>query len=91
MANYDQKEYLKRIISDAVQGKVQESGYFVNDEQTGEQYKNAPPNKGGAYKYLIIYRQGLFLAKHSQHPALYRNRLFRSFLPHDPGFSQQDP
>ena len=41
MANYDQKEYLKRIISDAVQGKVQESGYFVNDEQAGEQYKIA--------------------------------------------------
>lgn len=39
MANYDQKEYLRRIISDALQGEVQESEYSMAAEQAGEQYK----------------------------------------------------
>ena len=41
MANYDQKEYLRRIISDALQGETQESEYSTNEEQSGEQYKIA--------------------------------------------------
>ena len=41
MANYDQKEYLRRIISDALQGETQESEYSMNEEQSGEQYKIA--------------------------------------------------
>ena len=41
MANYDQKEYLRRIISDALQGEAQESEYSMNEEQAGEQYKIA--------------------------------------------------
>lgn len=41
MANYDQKEYLRRIISDALQGKVQELEYSVNEEQAAENYKIA--------------------------------------------------
>ena len=41
MANYEQKEYLRRIISDALQGEAQESGYSMAEEQTGEQYKIA--------------------------------------------------
>lgn len=41
MANYDQKEYLRRIISDALQGEAQESEYYMNEEQAGEQYKIA--------------------------------------------------
>ena len=41
MANYDQKEYLKKIISDALQGETQESEYSMNEEQSGEQYKIA--------------------------------------------------
>ena len=41
MANYDQKEYLRRIISDAWQGEAQESEYFMSEEETGEQYKIA--------------------------------------------------
>ncbi len=41
MANYDQKEYLRRIISDALHGKTQESEYSMNEEQSGEQYKIA--------------------------------------------------
>ena len=41
MANYDQKEYLKKIISDALQGKVQELEYFMSEKQSGEQYKIA--------------------------------------------------
>ena len=39
MANYDQKEYLRRIISDALQGEALESEYSMNEEQSGEQYK----------------------------------------------------
>lgn len=39
MANYDQKEYLRRIISDALQGEAQESEYSMSEEQAGEQYK----------------------------------------------------
>ena len=39
MANYDQKEYMKRIISDALQGETFESEYLMNEEQSGEQYK----------------------------------------------------
>ena len=41
MANYDQKDYLRRIISDALQGEVQESEYSMNEELAGEQYKIA--------------------------------------------------
>ena len=41
MANYDQKEYLKRIISDALQGETQKLEYSMNVEQVGEQYKIA--------------------------------------------------
>lgn len=41
MANYDQKEYLKRIISDALQGDVLELDYTTSEEETGEQYKIA--------------------------------------------------
>lgn len=41
MANYDQKEYLKRIISDALQGDVLELDYTASEEETGEQYKIA--------------------------------------------------
>ena len=41
MANYNQKEYLRRIIADALHGETQESEYFMNEEQTGEQYKIA--------------------------------------------------
>lgn len=41
MANYDQKEYLRRIISDALQGETQESEYSMGEEQAGEQYKIA--------------------------------------------------
>ncbi len=41
MANYDQKEYLRRIISDALQSEKQESEYSMGEEQVGEQYKIA--------------------------------------------------
>ena len=41
MANYDQKDYLRRIISDALQGEAQESEYSMDAEQAGEQYKIA--------------------------------------------------
>ncbi len=41
MANYDRKEYLQKIISDALQGNEQESEYSMNEEQSGEQYKIA--------------------------------------------------
>lgn len=41
MANYDQKEYLRRIISDALQGDVLELDYTTSEEETGEQYKIA--------------------------------------------------
>ena len=41
MANYDQKEYLRRIISDALRGDAQESEYSMSEEEAGEQYKIA--------------------------------------------------
>lgn len=41
MANYDQKEYLRRIISDALQGAVQKLEYFMDEEQTQEEYQIA--------------------------------------------------
>ena len=41
MANYNQKEYLKKIIADALQGEILESEYSMNKEQVGEQYKIA--------------------------------------------------
>ena len=41
MANYNQKDYLRRIISDALQGEAQESEYFMHEEQFEEQYKIA--------------------------------------------------
>ncbi len=41
MANYEQKEYLKRIISDALQGEAQKSEYSMSEEQVGERYKIA--------------------------------------------------
>ena len=39
MANYEQKEYLIRIISDALQDEMKKTEYFTNEEQSGEQYK----------------------------------------------------
>ena len=41
MANYDQKEYLRKIISDALQGEKQESEYSMSEKETGEQYQIA--------------------------------------------------
>ena len=41
MANYDQKKYLRKIISDALQGEVRDAEYYMNEEQAGEQYKIA--------------------------------------------------
>ncbi|MBQ3514785.1 MAG: helix-turn-helix domain-containing protein [Lachnospiraceae bacterium] len=41
MANYDQKEYLRRIISDALQGEVKKSEYSMDEEQAREQYQIA--------------------------------------------------
>ena len=41
MANYNQKEYLRKIISDEMQGDVLESDYTMREEETGEQYKIA--------------------------------------------------
>jgi len=41
MANYDRKEYLRKIISDALQSDVQEPKYTMDEESTGEQYKIA--------------------------------------------------
>ena len=41
MANYDQNDYLRRIISDALQREEPESEYSMNEEQFGEQYKIA--------------------------------------------------
>ena len=41
MANYGQKEYLRRIISDALQNEVRETEYSMSEEQVGEQYQIA--------------------------------------------------
>lgn len=41
MANFDRKEYLRKIISDALQGDVGETKYTMDAEGTGEQYKIA--------------------------------------------------
>lgn len=41
MANYDQKEYLVRIIADSLQGAEQGAEYSITEEQAGEQYKIA--------------------------------------------------
>lgn len=41
MANYDQKEYLRKIISDALQQEASGSKYSLSKEQAGEQYKIA--------------------------------------------------
>ena len=35
---YGEKEYLKRIISDALQDEAQELEYSINEERAGEQY-----------------------------------------------------
>ena len=41
MANYDQKEYLRRIISDALQEEVEKIDYAMENEQAEEQYQIA--------------------------------------------------
>lgn len=41
MANFDRKEYLRKIISDALQGDVGETKYTMDAEGAGEQYKIA--------------------------------------------------
>lgn len=41
MANYDQKEYLRRIITDALQETEQKSTYLMSGEGAEEQYKIA--------------------------------------------------
>lgn len=54
MANYDQKEYLRGIISDALQGEAHESEYSMNEEQAGEQYKIAKADyEASREKYSI--------------------------------------
>lgn len=41
MANYDQKEYLRRIISDALQGEEEKTLYSMSEENAREQYQIA--------------------------------------------------
>ena len=41
MANYDQKEYLRKILSDAFQDEIQKSEYLMSEEHASEQYKIA--------------------------------------------------
>lgn len=41
MANYERKEYLKKIVSDALQGNEHKTEYSMKEEQAGEQYKIA--------------------------------------------------
>ena len=41
MANYDQKEYLRRIISDALQEEMEKIDYAINNEKAEEQYQIA--------------------------------------------------
>ena len=41
MANYDQKDYLRKIIADALRGEEREAEYSINEQQAGEQYKIA--------------------------------------------------
>ncbi|MBR5566348.1 MAG: Fic family protein [Roseburia sp.] len=41
MANYDQKEYLRKILSDALQDEIQKSEYLMSEEHASEQYKIA--------------------------------------------------
>ena len=41
MANYDQKEYLIKIISDALQNERLETEYFMNNLQNEETYQIA--------------------------------------------------
>ena len=41
MANYERKEYLQKIISDALQGNGHKTEYSMKEEQAGEQYKIA--------------------------------------------------
>ena len=54
MANYDRKEYLRRIISDALQEGVQKPKYSMSEEQAGEQYKIAKADyEAFREKYLI--------------------------------------
>lgn len=59
MANYDQKEYLRRIISAALQGEVHTSEYSMNEEQEGEQYKIAKADyEAFREKYCIKNEKG---------------------------------
>lgn len=54
MANYDRKEYLRRIISDALQEGVQKPEYSMREEQAEEQYKIAKADyEAFREKYLI--------------------------------------
>lgn len=54
MANYDRKEYLRRIISDALQEGVQKPEYSMLEEQAEEQYKIAKADyEAFREKYLI--------------------------------------
>ena len=54
MANYDQKAYLRTIISDALHSEVQESKYSMDEEQAGEQYKIAKSDyEAFREKYLV--------------------------------------
>ena len=41
MANYDQKDYLRKIISDALQDSAEDLEYSMREEESGEQYKIA--------------------------------------------------
>ena len=57
MANYDHKEYLQRIISDALGGEKMIADYSMTENQTDEQYKIAKADyKAFREKYSIKNR-----------------------------------
>lgn len=41
MANYEQKEYLRKIIADALRDEIANTDYVISDEQNDEQYQIA--------------------------------------------------
>ena len=63
MANYDQKEYLRRIISDALQGETQEAEYSMTEEQAGEQYKIAKADYEAFREKYSIEKDGYSIKK----------------------------
>lgn len=58
MANYDQKDYLRKIVSDALRDRAEDLEYSMREDEGREQYKIAKADYEAFRKKYTIIRSG---------------------------------